>query len=145
MRILPNISRSKGNQTMKYGQWIKYCIPSWGLAKYFKTKLQTTDFTSFEAFSKKKETGTSLPTLFSAWILNKNIYLVIFYDLTKFHCLVTSTSWDIGQCCDIMNFEINLIFLIKLFFLHDQKVKTKILISWGPKELLRWKGFHWSK
>ena len=25
MRILPNISRSKGNQTMKYGQWIKYC------------------------------------------------------------------------------------------------------------------------
>ena len=24
MRILPNISRSKGNQSMKYGQWIKY-------------------------------------------------------------------------------------------------------------------------
>ena len=27
--------------------------------------------------------------------------------------------------CDVMDFEINLIFLIKPFFLHDQKVKTK--------------------
>ena len=27
--------------------------------------------------------------------------------------------------CDLMNFEINLIFLIKPFFLYDQKVKTK--------------------
>ena len=27
--------------------------------------------------------------------------------------------------CDVMNFEINLIFLIEPFFLHDQKVMTK--------------------
>ena len=27
--------------------------------------------------------------------------------------------------CDVMNLEVNLIFLIKLFFLHDQKVVTK--------------------
>ena len=27
--------------------------------------------------------------------------------------------------CDVMDFEINLIFLIELFFLHDQKVTTK--------------------
>ena len=27
--------------------------------------------------------------------------------------------------CDVMNFEDNLIFLIKPFFLHDQKVATK--------------------
>ena len=27
--------------------------------------------------------------------------------------------------CDVMNFEGNIIFLIKLFFLHDQKVVTK--------------------
>ena len=26
---------------------------------------------------------------------------------------------------DVINFEIDLIFLIKLFFLHDQKVNTK--------------------
>ena len=29
--------------------------------------------------------------------------------------------------CDIINFEINLIFLIKPFFVHDQKVKKKKL------------------
>ena len=27
--------------------------------------------------------------------------------------------------CDAMNFEVNVIFLIKPFFLHDQKVVTK--------------------
>ena len=27
---------------------------------------------------------------------------------------------------DVINFEVNLIFLIKLFFLHDQKVVTKL-------------------
>ena len=52
-----------------------------------------------------------------------------------------------------MNFEINLIFQIKLFFLRDQKVKTKILVSWEQKKLLRLnkkhfssflKDFHWS-
>ena len=28
--------------------------------------------------------------------------------------------------CDVMDFEINLIFLIETFFLHNQKVQTKI-------------------
>ena len=28
--------------------------------------------------------------------------------------------------CDVINFEINFIFLVKPFFLHTQKVKTKI-------------------
>ena len=43
--------------------------------------------------------GTSLPALFSAWcfFLHKNISVVIFYCLIKFQCLVTFTSWDIGQ------------------------------------------------
>ena len=31
--------------------------------------------------------------------------------------------------CDVMDFEINLAFLIKVFFLHDQKVMTKTEIS----------------
>ena len=49
-----------------------------------------------------------------------------------------------------MDFEINLIFLIESFFLHDQKVMTKTKIPWEPKELLRWnkkllKGFQLSK
>ena len=46
--------------------------------------------------------------------------------------------------CDVMNFEVNLIFLIKQFFLHDQKVVTKTKISWERKELLRWNKKHFS-
>ena len=36
---------------------------------------------------------------------------------------------------EVIHFEINLTFLIKPFFQHDQKVKTKTYITW--KELLR--------
>ena len=44
---------------------------------------------------------------------------------------------------DVMYFEINLIFLIKSFFLHDQKVVTKTKTSWEQK-LLRWNKKHFS-
>ena len=52
--------------------------------------------------------------------------------------IVSKPGWD------VMNFEVNLIFLIKHSFLHDQKVLTKGLISWERKKLLRWnkKYFH---
>ena len=42
--------------------------------------------------------------------------------------------------CDVIFFKINIIFLIKPFSLHHQKVKTKSWISWERKELLRWNG-----
>ena len=71
--------------------------------------------------------GTSLLASFSAWCL-KNISVVMFSYLTKFQCLVAFSSWDIGQyayCYCLLtrlwrqNFEIILIFLIKVFLLHD--------------------------
>ena len=46
--------------------------------------------------------------------------------------------------CGKINFEINLIFLIKQFFIHDQKVKTKNWINWEQKGLLRWIIKHFS-
>ena len=39
-----------------------------------------------------------------------------------------------------MNFEINLMFLIKPFFLHGQKVMTKTFIFREQKELLTYLG-----
>ena len=36
-----------------------------------------------------------------------------------------------------MSFAVNLIFLLKLFFLYDQKAMTKTLISLDQKEPLR--------
>ena len=39
--------------------------------------------------------------------------------------------------CDVMNSEVNLVFLIKPFFLYGQKVVTKTEIYLERKELLR--------
>ena len=44
--------------------------------------------------------------------------------------------------CDAMNFGVNLIFLIKPFSLHDQKVVTKTKIYWKRKENLSWNKKH---
>ena len=75
-----------------------YCMPNWGLSKYFETELQTTCFYLLNAFSEnKKRSGTSFSHPFSAWFLKENISLAIFYYLTQFNYLVTFTSWDIGQ------------------------------------------------
>ena len=46
--------------------------------------------------------------------------------------------------CDVMNSEVKPIFLIMLFFLHEQKVVTKTEIFWERKELLRWNKKHFS-
>ena len=64
----------------------------------FKLSRRPFSLTSCKAFSKnKKRSGTSFPASFSAWFLKENISLVLLYYLTKFHCLVAFTSWDIGQ------------------------------------------------
>ena len=43
-----------------------------------------------------------------------------------------------------MNFDVNLIFLNSLFFLHEQNVLTKTFISWEQKKLLRQNKKHFS-
>ena len=63
------------------------CIPCWGLLNIFKISCRPFAFTSFKVF---------FPASFSAWFLKK-YFLVIVCQLTKFHCLVAFTSWDIGQ------------------------------------------------
>ena len=78
-------------------KFYKFCF-YWGLSKYSETKLLTTCFfTLSKAFLKsKKGSETSLLNSFSLWFLKKNIS-VIFYELTKFHCLVAFNSSDIDQ------------------------------------------------
>ena len=118
-----------------------YAVCCYCMSKSRTTKIQskvrwrTLAFTSHKAFLKnKKRSGTSLPASFSAWLFKENIYLVIFYSLIKFDCLVAFTSWEIGKyvhcnclpSCEILIFEINLVFLIKPFFPDDHKVKKNI-------------------
>ena len=80
--IFPNISRSKGTQTMKFGQledYIKINIfheveTYWNVLKSIFRPL---DFISNKAFLKKqKEGGTIFPASFSAWRLKENIALL---------------------------------------------------------------------
>ena len=71
---------------------------------------------------------------FSAWFLKKNIPIVMFYYLIFIVWLLLLREILGNMCivivylrgCDVTNFEINLIFLIKLILRHNQKVKTKI-------------------
>ena len=124
---LPNISRSKDNQAKRGTQnvveklfpdpfrkgktwaylWINspkfytdcfYFMTSWGLSKQVEIKLQTTCFYLIYSLNKKQKK-------ISPWFLKKNISLVTFYKLTKFHCLVAFTLWEIGQyvyCNDLL-------------------------------------------
>ena len=66
--------------------------------KWLKLSCRPLSFTWYKAFlTNKKRSGTSLPVSFSALSSKKNIYLVIFYYLTKFQCLIAFTSRVIGQ------------------------------------------------
>ena len=108
-------------------------MASRGLSKYIETKLQTLAFTLFEAFLKyKKRSGTS----HSAHIIFEEKYFwcyVISIDQISSSGLPLLCEILGKMCvrivckpdCDVMNFEVNLIFLIKLFLLHDQNVVTK--------------------
>ena len=72
--------------------------PSRWLAQCIKTKLLTTRSHFYKGFLKnKKRSGNSLPASCYAWFLQKSICFAMFYYLTKFHCLVVSTSWDIRK------------------------------------------------
>ena len=62
-----------------------------------KLRCRALAFTLYKAL--KKRSGTSLPVLFSAWFLKKNVFLVIFYYLHKFHYLVVFA-------CEILVIEI---------------------------------------
>ena len=127
-----------------------YCMASWGLSKYVETKLQTTCFHLI--LLKLKRSGTSLPyCLHNFW---RKMFLLLYSNnwpnfivWLRLLCEILG-NMCIGIACkpgsDVMNFDVHLIFLIKLFFLHEQKVVTKTSISWERKEILRWNKEHFS-
>ena len=128
---------------------------SWGLSKYIETNLQTTCFHLILSFFKKIKRGLKLVSLphFLHNFLRKLFLLIYSIDWPNFIVWLPLLCEILGNTClaiaskpgcDVMNFEVNLIFLIKLFFLHDQKVVTKSKISWERKELLRWNKKHFS-
>ena len=71
---------------------------------------------------------------------NSILYLFLLCEMLGNTCIAIVSK----PYCDIMNFEVNLIFLMKPFFLHNEKVVRKTLISWERKKLLRWNKKHFS-
>ena len=120
-------------------------MASWGLWKYAETKLQTTCFHLISFFRKQRGLElVSLPRfLHNFWrniILLCSIIWPNFIVCLPLLCEILDNTCTAIVCkpsCHVMNFEVNLVFLIKSFFLHDQNVMTKTEISWEQKELLR--------
>ena len=112
-----------------------YYMPGWGLSIYIKTKLQTTCLYLIYSFCKKKRrSGTSFPASFSVWFFKKNISLILFINwpnaIVWLSLLyeILGIIWIVNVCksgCDVISFETGLKFLIKSFFLYDQKVERK--------------------
>ena len=130
-------------------------MASWGLSKYFETKLQITCFHLILTFFKKIKRGlkiVSVPQflhnfwrklflfLYSINWHNFIVWLPLFCGILGNMCI--KIFYKPG--CDIINFAVKLIFLSKPFFLHDQKAVTKTQISSEWKELLRWNKKHFS-
>ena len=112
-----------------------YCLASWGLWKCIETKLQSTCVHFITLFEKIKS-GLELVILphfaYNFWrkifILlcsinwpNFIVWLPLFCEILGSMCIEIVSK----PGCDVMNFEVNFIFLIKLFFLHDQNVVTE--------------------
>ena len=118
-----------------------YCLASWGLSKYIETKLQITCFHLILSFFKrcffKGLELVALPYfLHNFWrkffLLLYSINWPSFIVLLPLLCEILDNMFIAIVCkpgCDVINFEANLVFLMKPFFQPYQKVVTKTLIS----------------
>ena len=135
---------SKKNENCPY-LWINglkfyrvcfYFMASSGLSKYIETNLQTTCFHLILSFLKKITRGLELVSsshfphdfwrkifllLYSSNWPNFIVWLTLLCEIFRNMCIAIVCKLG----CDAMNCVVKLIFLIKLFFLHDQKVVTK--------------------
>ena len=160
IHILHNISRSKENQTMKFGN-LEYNMRSIFLEKCGKIwinslKLYTVPFSCISNIERFWPLASE-EKLFSRYILWWNIIFWLSLLLEIF-----GNMYIIVICFpvhDVITFESNLNFLIKPFSYMTEKIRTKTQssrerkISRERKKLLRWnkkhfssflKEFHWS-
>ena len=95
-------------------------------------------FPSYQAtLENKQSSGISLPAPIFCIIFEEKCflcYIILINQASLSGCLYLVRYWVMcllklflicESGCDVMNFEVGPIFLIKLFFLHDQKVMTK--------------------
>ena len=114
-----------------------YCVVSWELLKYIDTMLQSNCFHLILRFFYKIKRSLELCTL--PHFLH-NFWRKIFLSLSSVNrpnfivwlsllCEILGNMCIGIVCkpgCDVMDFEVSLIFQIKLFFLHDQNDVRKM-------------------
>ena len=115
-----------------------YCMANWGLSKYNETKLWTTYMSSphIKLFWKVKRGLELVSQPYFAHSFWRKIFPLLcsinwrnFTVWLPFLCEILGNMCIAIVCkpgCDVMNFEANLIFIIKLFFLHKQNFVTKL-------------------
>ena len=99
--ILPNISRSKDNQTMKFGPLIEYSMRN----IFLETPCTNVIF-----------------TLYSINLPNIIFGLPLLFEMLDNICIAIVCFLG----CDVINFEINFRYLIKSFSNMTRKARTKI-------------------
>ena len=113
-----------------------YCMLSWVLSKYFEDKgCRLFVFIAYLAFLNNKR---GLDLVFLPHFLHNfriKVFLSLYYFNWPLFTVWLSLLREIlgNMCiaivcwpaCEVMNFEVNGIFLVKPLFLHDQKTMTK--------------------
>ena len=119
--------------SLKFYKVYFYCISIWGLSKYSEIKVQTTCLYLIQSFIKKIRRDLKLIFCLIFWrklflLLysinwpNSIVWLPLLREILGNMCIAVVSY----PGCDVIYFEINFTFVIKLFFLQDQKGKTKI-------------------
>ena len=112
---------------------------SWGLSKCIETKLQTTCFCLLQSlFKNQKEVRDKFPCLIFCMIFEEKYFscyiawLPLLREILGNMCIVIACL----PGCDVINFEINLIVLIKPFFVYKtKKSRQNFKISWVKDEV----------
>ena len=107
-------------------------ISTWVYTKVNFITLQTVDpeiYWISLLVSLQRYTETSFPATFCVWFLKKNVSHVLLNDQISLpDCLYFLIALTCCPVCDVINFKINLSFLIKSFF-YMTKFRTKMWIS----------------
>ena len=95
--LLPYIPRRKASEATKFGQLIGYKVEIY--RNILKISCKPNTFSSSKAFSKNKNrSGTSLPVLFSAWILKEKIIWLYYINWPSFIVWLSLLREILGMC-----------------------------------------------
>ena len=122
---------------------------TWELLKYIKLSCRPLTFALYKPFlNNEKGSGISLPASLSAWFSKKKFILLFYVNWPDFIawlfllCEILGNMWIVIVCkprCDVINYEINLIFLIQPFFPTWPKIRDKNLNIFRTKRAFKMK------